>query len=500
MSRKPSDSSLSTSAVIKKSTRISLHGSSGSNTAGSSSAWSRASFTPTEDGHETPFAEFAWSVQQLCKRFWPSSYEEIAITHVDGGSFNRIVGLSVKPSLALAKSLTRVPPNLGSHEDRSENYILRISREEDTEVANHIMTLFYIRLHSTLPVPRILAFDIGSDNTLEKPFTLQQRIKGVPLNTVIDDLTFDQRLNLVDEIASIINQMQEFQSSAAGKIGFPKRLLQTSSSPPTASEDVDNLDPRERTLEEKLALMTTTASKLETLELADEVRAEIDDTGPLQILHYDLVATYSANDHYNGTVNNITSNNGRAVLCFLNFQFARHILHTIENCPSDVLQVPTCHRLMQVLREMDEELCLGDDTFNLFHSDLEPRNIMVHIDDDDAGKLRVTGVLDWDSAAFVPRAVSCLAPRWVWSASNTLDSHQREDERDPIDLESVALKGAFDSRMSVDWEMMAYEPQYRLLRRIYRLAISGFIYAEDHYETDKIINEWPKVKETLETI
>ena len=69
------------------------------------------------------------------------------------------------------------------------------------------------------------------------------------------------------------------------------------------------------------------------------------------------------------------------------------------------------HRLMQIAIEMDEELDLRTDVFNFDHGDLEPRNIMVQICD--FGKLHITGILDWDHAAMVPRAVSCLAPRWL---------------------------------------------------------------------------------------
>ena len=461
----------------------------------------KVSATRTECEEHTPFAEFAWSVQQLCKEFWPRSYQDITITRLNGGSFNRIIGLSVKPSVAPSRVTfsTFSKGQHGSPEVSTENYILRVSRDDESDLSHQIANLFYVQTHTTLPVPRILTFDLGSDNSLERPYTLQQRIPGVPLNTVIKDLTFSQRMDLVREIANIVKQTQSVESSVAGKLGFPKRTRRTipslsdsgAGSPATQQEQV--------LLKEKLALMTVGLSKEKaaTENAFDEEKTKIDIVDTLQVLHFDLNTAFSTDDPYNGVVNTIKSSRGRSVLFFLNFQLVRHMLQNLENCPGDIVRVSIYRQLMQVVSEMDEELFLGEDVFNLFHGDLEPRNIMVYICD--VGKLHVSGIIDWDLTAFVPRAVSCLAPRWVWRHDGNLDSHEREGEEDPTDTEQMALKQAFDNLVGDDFVEMAYEPQFALLRRLFRLAISGLVYTEHFTAAQSILDEWLKLKESLRT-
>ena len=445
------------------------------------------SFTQTECEVNTPFSELAWSVQQLCQKFWPTSYEEVQIARLDGGSFNRIVSLTLNPSTALRPVLSQVLPTNQSKNPRCKssidpddkpaaNYILRISRWEDSDIEHQIEILSYVRLHTDIPIPRILAYDVGSNNTLERPYTLQKRIPGVPLNKIINNLTFSQRLDLVSEIASIVKKMQKIESPAPGKIGVPKTTKCTS-------------------LEEKLAAATITNLTADRHGLPEQEEATPTTEGvdALQVLHFDLITMFGNDDPYNHTVNALKScDEGRSVLSFFNFQFTRQMLHQIERCHCDVVCTILFHRLMQVAIEMDEELDLGTDVFNFYHGDLEPRNIMVQTDD--SKRLHITGVIDWDLAAFFPRVVSCLAPRWLWAPNVDLNSAEREDERDPTDSEAKALKERFDELMGDDYVEMAYESHYALLRRLFHLAVSGINTSENFREAEAIISDWAKMK------
>ena len=101
----------------------------------------------------------------------------------------------------------------------------------------------------------------------------------------------------------------------------------------------------------------------------------------------------SDDDPYNGTINTVKSSvEGQSVLTFLNFQFARFILHTIHNYEYDVRNTIFFHGLMRVVIEMEEELSLGVDKFNFYHGDLEPRNILVQICD--FRKLHISETVD----------------------------------------------------------------------------------------------------------
>ena len=461
------------------------------------SNYSRASFAPTLNGGEAPFEEFAWSVQQLCKRFWPTAYEEVTITRLDGGSFNRIIALSVKPSLALTQAVLPVLSRKQNQNEQSEHYILRIARLGDLEIPNHVATLFYIQKHSTIPVPRVLAFDIGSDNVLEKPYTLQQRIPGVPLENIIEELTFEQRRGLAVQIARIIRQMQDVRNPVAGEIGVPTHTQYEYHTFDEVSNKLQAIVPGEASLEKKLAFMTVTGlppATSKALESFDHAESELNNAENLRVLHFELKTNWGSKDPYNGVVNTV-ENTETPVLSYFNFQFARQMLQVLHYQSRDVCKTRMYHQLMQIALEMDEKLYLGKDTFNLHHGDFEPRNILVHICD--FGDVHIAGVLDWDNAGFVPQAVSCLAPRWVWSYKEGIDSDEREDEDDPTDSEQIALKKAFDEAVGDAFVDMAYSPQGRIVRRLFDLSVGGIGTNEAFDEVEKLIEDWAELRRTM---
>ena len=441
--------------------------------------------TQTECEICTQFPEIAWSVQQICKKYWPTGYEDIQITRLEGGSFNRIFSLTVSPSAALCPELSLPPqasqsqnsrqiPLIDRDDDTNRAYILRVSRWEWSEIEQPMEILSYVRLHTDIPVPRILAYDAGSDNALELPYTLQKRIPGVPLSSILSDLTFDQRMDLVKEIASIMKKTQSIEGPAAGKFGFPKKPI------PYISSD-------------GLAVVKTATSATDGHEPSEHKDAKpiAEGADALQVLHFDLEC--SDDDAFNDTVNTIKSDvKGTSVVTFFYFQFTRHMIHAMQHPYGSYADTFLLNRLMQVAVEMDEELFLGTDVFNFNHGDLEPRNIMVQICD--FGKLHISGIIDWDLAAFVPRAVSCLAPRWLWSLNVHKNSKEREDEEDPTNPESIKLKDAFDNLMGDDFVEMAYEPQYPLVRRLFNLAIGGLRTSEKYVEAEAIIKEWSALK------
>ena len=232
--------------------------------------------TATECQICTQYPEIAWSVQQLCQKLWPTCYEEIQITRLDGGSYNRIFALKFRPSATIRPSvlnpLLDYQPSSARHaiqEDTpSGNYILRVSRGwgPDGTIEDQVNILSYVKLHTDLSIPRILAYDTGSNNDLEQPYSLQTRVPGVPLSTILGGLSFSQRLDLVDEIATIIKKTQKIVSPVPGKLGFQKSVGRSET-------DGTGIGAKDTSLEEKLAIMTTASPKtIEDNSLAHHVQ------------------------------------------------------------------------------------------------------------------------------------------------------------------------------------------------------------------------------------
>ena len=86
---------------------------------------------------------------------------------------------------------------------------------------------------------------------------------------------------------------------------------------------------------------------------------------------------------------------------------------------------------------------LGNDENCVCHLDLlgTPRNIMADIKAD--GGLSITGILDWDSAAFAPRFVGCAPPMWLWAWDEEGEDEKRANDN-PSAPEDQEIKRIFE--------------------------------------------------------
>ena len=444
---------------------------------------------------QTPFAEFAWSVQQLCKTLWPSSFEEISLESLNGGSFNRIIGISLRSSLdtfsgqvlSSANLQDPEPPSLAAgntdlvsntpNEDENNDYILRIPHSPNTFIDGDLITLHYVQSNSSIQVPHVVAFSLSADNLLEGPYMLQRRIPGICLLSVIYDLTQPQRCQLAVQLAKIMRELIGMTSPVPGQLGFPRLPLSQES---CTKNDEDHRGIRHGTLQEKLSRM---------IAGTDFVN---DDTGP-QILHYDSVL---AENTFNGTINNFNGcKKGDVALACIQFQLTRHMMDALTSSHPQIFKTKQYTRLLDMAREMHDLGFLDDDHCNLFHHDLEARNIMVHIDN--AGNLKIAGILDWDRAKFVPRFVSCCPPPWLWCYDDDPYFDEATTYETPEDPDMQELKQLFDEHVGEDFVKLAYPPQYRFARRLFKFAIEGFYKFEDDQRINDLISEWTDFRDEL---
>ena len=145
---------------------------------------------------------------------------------------------------------------------------------------------------------------------------------------------------------------------------------------------------------------------------------------------------------------------------------------------------------------MDAAGLFGDDVFfTLCHLDLAPRNIMADIDRT-SNALRITGVLDWDSAVFAPNFMNCEPPSWIWAWPDDDDESESDDFEDihandePATPEDQELKRKFEEVMGKDMVKFFHMPQYRLARSLFRLAMSGMRGNNPYDRADRLIQEW----------
>ncbi|PSS07128.1 hypothetical protein M430DRAFT_23281 [Amorphotheca resinae ATCC 22711] len=147
--------------------------------------------------------------------------------------------------------------------------------------------------------------------------------------------------------------------------------------------------------------------------------------------------------------------------------------------------------------ELDSDGWLGSNQNSLCHLDLAPRNILVNPAPDDAQVFEISAILDWDSAVFAPSFMSCAPPLWIWAWND--DEDERTADNDPPTPELRQLKHLFDNAAGSDYVYFAYEPPYRLARRLVYFAIHEIGYNEEVKKASEMLKEWADMRRSKPT-
>ncbi|KAF8959895.1 kinase-like domain-containing protein [Flammula alnicola] len=155
---------------------------------------SEISQTSTSLYSQEPFETYQEKAKLLIESLFPSHLpSDITITWAAGGSYHRIVAVSLK-------SLTSTT---------EEHLILRIPRFSDKTdvVTEEALILKHLRaLAPSIPIPEVLCY-AGSENPLRKPYILMQRLEGESLHQVHQSMDQSQRLSMARTIARLIAQI-----------------------------------------------------------------------------------------------------------------------------------------------------------------------------------------------------------------------------------------------------------------------------------------------------
>ena len=114
--------------------------------------------------------------------------------------------------------------------------------------------------------------------------------------------------------------------------------------------------------------------------------------------------------------------------------------------------------------------------------------------------IRITGILDWDSALFAPKFVSCRPPWWLWQDELFPEDAMKSEKNaniKPYDPELLEVKNIFEEIVGNEYNRFAYQPQYLLSRRLFDIALYGVHSNEDAIEVQEIVKEWSKLDKEL---
>ncbi|KAF6218204.1 hypothetical protein HO133_006165 [Letharia lupina] len=436
-----------------------------------SSSISIGSRTSTLEYSQEPFDQYQVHVKELCHVLWPAESrvatpesrvggvaktlffeavrlkklrrflspspetdKEYIIERLAGGTYNRIVGITVKDT--------------GTVEPK--NLVLRVPRPQMAEfgyIEREVAILRYVRQNTTLPVADVISFDATANNPLESGYVVQSRLPGVSLHAIWDELTHEQRCTVAQEVGKIILALQDVDNSTPGVV---------EASP--ADDGAQNFSVR-----------------------------PFDIKSP-----YDVDWKTKIPDHI---PDEETEPATQTPLNWFGTQFGRWLAHELLDNPAQILYWDYQYQFVQVTKQMDSIGILGDGQNCLCHFDLAARNVMVQVLPN--GALTVSGMVDWDSAAFAPKFVSCAPPSWLWTDQKYYDAEESETSSTPSTPEQQELKEVFDDVVGFDWTWLAYRPEYRLARELFHFAQHGLPDSEAAKKAKRFLKEWAALYESM---
>ncbi|KZV84887.1 hypothetical protein EXIGLDRAFT_726655 [Exidia glandulosa HHB12029] len=352
----------------------------------------RHSFTVTRSSSFT----FQHRVRQLVGRIRsPDQAASAVISRLPAGSFNRIIGITIAP---------------GS--DSSEELILRL---EGIDVTVQARVLSWISRSTELPVPRVLAYDNTTDNSIAERYILMEKLPGVSLCHAIDDMTDAERLSMADNVAHLLGSIYSVPvPSGIGPLVLDKQ------GQPCVGLHVDGQDGAQSS----------------------------DDHGPVPA----------------------------TLLAFLSTRFKEQRQYCQTRWPAGKRRISYYNRLLLAAEQLlSPPFSLGERNV-LFHRGFAARNILVHRTD---GDWVISGVLDWDYCAVAPAEVAYVCPGWLWaereesSVSGSFDEYDCNPDAPPCDEIVEGIRGTFLAEVEgvlPGFTNIIRAARARCLRQLYELA------------------------------
>ena len=412
-----------------------------------SHASEKSESSTTMYSHES-FEPFKLRVNELCHQLWsaPSSRQRLRNRLI------RLLGLKGTHQSRSTDSVRFEFERLNGGYNRiilidavnkksldRKKYLLRIPRFNGGRPDRDVAILAYIRRYSSIPVAAVVKSDFTSDNPIGKPYVVQDRIPGLDLqnsNRPFPNLTHDQKKAFAKSFGQLQFEMLALRASSPGQI-----------------------EPTSKRATKQDFLMRH--FKVEGHPHGED--RQLDETSSSN-----AIPSYKNN------------------LEFFQFQFNRWKMVAVDKT---ILKVEYMERLSAIAAQLDESGFLGDGQYCLCHLDLAtaPRNILVDIGTDSS--LTITAILNWDDAVFAPKFVACAPPMWIWAWSDDEDEDERRANDSPSTFQGQELKRLFEESVGQEYLHYAYQPQYRIARKLFEFALHGIHSSWKMDEANEMIDE-----------
>ena len=367
--------------------------------------------------------------------------------------------------------------------DHHTSYLFRVTLpiEPYYKTESEVATIAYLRANTSIPVPKVFAWDSDRSNELHFEWILMAKMDGVPLFDVWRTVPWEKKLELTGTIAAMVKQWRDRKFNCIGGLYF-KSAIERERSKPEVAQASDALQSGSGGDETKVEDYVLTEDRNQH----EPKRSTTSSGGGDQNAPGARVRIISQGTRLND--NNRMRSKGcvdQAEFCVdrifdpLFFIASRlylqgdrgpykssiewlsaeiHIqLEWIKNGPVEnnpeytddfAAESPTMERLCREYLEVLPNVFSGEeakDSFTLHHSDLNAANILVHPE-----TFEITGIVDWELINVVPEWKASEHPRF-------LRFGEPEDEEEPP-MPSYEDEDDIDVIVRDRWD-------YRILRR-----------------------------------
>ena len=400
---------------------------------------------------------------------------------------------------------------LVSYSGHEAKYLFRVTLsvipffKTESEVA----TLAYLRTNTSIPVPRAIAWSSSSDNDLGFEWILMNKVAGVELRSVWRQIPWQRKLELVDEVAGFVHQLQTHPFNAVGSLYFKSALVAHQSgdnhaatellsdeplqesemegpvkfveikgnmiatSATTALLKPENQTANDENHEQNLPQETTKAKGQKTASESPQAKAEEQFViGPLFSWVFWLGARLYLPGH-RGPYKN--SYEWLKALIEMQRTWMKAVRGDDESDYEEDFEeeAPWINKGCQQYLDILPSICPENDQTPpfMYHHDLNSANILV-----DPEKLAITGIVNWETINILPKWKASDYPEFLKSAdppSNSDSAISSNDDRqthntDTRDLwGNRMLRGRYDEamkRLSDDYES-TMSPEHRKTQR-----------------------------------
>ena len=327
------------------------------------------SFKPPQHGLEWTYEHFdiipTWTVEPdmavakaIALRHLPVTTSSYEIRSFSAGAFNKLFSLH--------------PPDDDS--STLESFIMRVSLPVDPyfKTASEVATLQFVRKNTSIPVPRVIAFDSSADNELGFEWILMTKLPGVALKSLWEspELVWESRVRLTRSLAGYAKQLTSYKFPLMG-----------------------NLYPSNRPEFERIAWLKHHSAETRFIPLPDDPEFAIGPVTTIPFFYGDRLGLHNSRGAFETSSSylssllhlHISSTTNRKIAASANDECDEEDISEFEDA------ISAYESLLSVLPIIFPPEAGDPETFSLFHDDISTNNVLI-----DPTTHCITGIVDWE--------------------------------------------------------------------------------------------------------